>query len=298
MLTSTAPLWVTAYLHHRPRCRCCRPYLCSAAYTYTTQPKIEHSFRPKETIFELLGGGGTVAKGDMEEVMGAVRKRARVHRLLTRNETTPGVEEARTAASANVETPPPQRDGEQGGGAEEGDSSGGGSQGGREGTPSEAVVKGGDNSEGRPGLPADGGGSVSAKSSSSSINGGAAEAMDVEDRQEEEGVRGNISAAAGTRIGNGNGGGGAAATVGVKRKLSRFERKRAKKLGKGGGGEAAHAKGGGDALAGLEDELDEAADGTGGGMAAAGGAGEGGVMGNGGPGRFADKSFYIGYGTT
>ncbi|CAN0002461.1 unnamed protein product, partial [Ectocarpus fasciculatus] len=209
------------------------------------------SFRPKETIFELLGGGGTETKGDMDQVMGAVRKRARVHRLLTRNETTASESEAAVAAAAAV----PAAEGDGGDAVE----------------PMEVEGGGGDKVEAPP---------------SSVVSGAAAAAAAAaaEDLSGVSGVRGGgrDSAAAGAVV---------PAATGVKRKkLSRFERKRLKKAK--GGGDGGGRNGGGDSLAGLEDELEKEE------TAAADGGGGAGAMGNGGPGRFADKAFYIGYGTT
>lgn len=237
------------------------------------------SFRPKETIFELLGGGGTEAKGDMEQVMGAVRKRARVHRLLTRNETTAtdaetAAAEAAAAAAAAVAAGT-SLSGEEG---EHGD-------GGDAVEPMDVEGGGGDRVEAAA--------AIAGSSSTTSAAGTNATAA-------------TTASAGGDGRGRGerNRGGGSTAAVsavaGVKRKLSRFERKRLKKCkdaggdaGSSGGGDSGSRRGGGDSLAGLEDEVEkeDAA-------AAAAGGGDGGVMGNGGPGKFADKSFYIGYGTT
>ncbi|CAM9169059.1 unnamed protein product, partial [Pylaiella littoralis] len=216
------------------------------------------SFRPKETIFELLGGGGTEAKGDMEQVMGAVRKRARVHRLLTRNETAATDADTATATAAVAAAAAVAGGGGggrvwevEGDGREDGD-------GGDAVDPMEVEGGGGDRVE-----------AAAASSSATTTAAGAA-------------------AAAATAA--------AASATGVKRKLSRFERKRLKKR-KGAGGSGSgddsddHRRGGGDSLAGLEKEAEKEDADT---MAGGGG----GAMGNRGPGRFADKSFYIGYGTT
>lgn len=160
--------------------------------------------------------------------MGAVRKRARVHRLLTRNEedpAAPGLSTAPASASAlssmqtSVPTNMPPEE--------------------QRSFSEDSVTHGGNRGED-------------------------ADAMDVDD-------------------------GGGGASSGAKRKLSRFERKRLKKMkGKGKEGDDGEGISFGDGLAGMEeDEVDEA-----------GGDVGGSVIGKDGPGRFADKAFYIGYGTT
>ena len=198
------------------------------------------SFRPKETIFEVLGGGGTDSKGDAEQVMVAVRKTARRHRLLARNGEDRSDSTVPEPAAPASESPKMPRDEQTN------------SLGGRQ--TNEGYGGGGDS------------GAVAATVEES-------EPMDV------EGVGGV---------------GGASA----KRKLSRFERKQLKKKKvAGGGGSKSNGneqeKGmgeGRDALAGLDKEEVPADDGGRGGL--------NGVIGNHGPGRFADKAFYIGYGTT
>ncbi|CAM9456488.1 unnamed protein product, partial [Ectocarpus sp. 12 AP-2014] len=211
------------------------------------------SFRPKETIFELLGGGGTEAKGDMDQVMGAVRKRARVHRLLTRNETTANESEAPVTAAAA-----------EGGGGDAVEAM-------------EVEGGGGDNVEAPPSSVASGAAAAAAA---------AAAAVAVADS----------SSVSGAQSGGSNSEGAVPAATGVKRKkLSRFERKRLKKAKGGDGG---GRNGGRDSLAGLEHELEKEEEETAAGDGDGGGGGGVGAMGNGGPGRFADKAFYIGYGTT
>lgn len=160
----------------------------------------------------------------MEQVMGAVRKRARVHRLLTRNEDDPAVPGLSTApalssASSSIPTylPSDTRPEEQG--SFSGDS-----------------VNHRGNRE------------------------GGADAMDVD--------------------------GGGGVSSGAKRKLSRFERKRLKKMkGKGNQGDDGEGISFVNGLAGMDGDE-------------AGGDVGGCVIGKDGPGRFADKAFYIGYGTT
>eukprot|EP00752_Nemacystus_decipiens_P002961 g2751.t1 len=231
------------------------------------------SFRPKETIFELLGGGGTEAKakGDMDQVMGAVRKRARVHRLLTRNEATAADTEtaaadatatAVAAAAGAAGTSLSGDDGDGGDAVEPMDVESGG------GDRVEAAAAAAGTSATTPAVAA---GRTSATAASAASGGG--------------------GTGGGSDERNGGGGSSTVAVTGVKRKLSRFERKQLKK-NRDAGADAGGARGrGGDALAGLEDEVEKE-------DAAAGGVGDGGVMGNGGPGKFADKSSYIGYGTT
>ncbi|KAG5182404.1 P-loop containing nucleoside triphosphate hydrolase protein [Tribonema minus] len=60
------------------------------------------AFRPKETIFEVLGGGGTEVKTDVGRVMGDVRHAARVRNLLERARTH-GTEEDAAAVTAAAE---------------------------------------------------------------------------------------------------------------------------------------------------------------------------------------------------
>lgn len=237
------------------------------------------SFRPKETIFELLGGGGTEAKakGDMEQVMGAVRKRARVHRLLTRHETTATDVEtaAADAAAAAAAAAATSLDGEDGDGGDAVE-------------PMDVESGGGDRVEAAADDDDDSSATTTPAVAAARANASAARAASAG------------GAGSGSGLGERNRGDGntAATVIGVKRKLSRFERKRLKKSrdagGDGSGGDSGTPRRGGDALAGLEDEVEkeDAAAATG------GGGGDGGVMGNGGPGKFADKSFYIGYGTT
>lgn len=161
----------------------------------------------------------------MEQVMGAVRKKARVHRLLTRNEEDPAVSGLSTtpalpSASSSMPTSLPS-----------------------DTRPEEQRSFSGD--------------SVIHRGNQE----GGADSMDVDD-------------------------GGGGASSGAKRKLSRFERKRLKKM-KGKGNEGDDGKGiiFGDGLPGME--VDDA-----------GGDVGSSVIGKNGPGRFADKAFYIGYGTT
>lgn len=234
---------------------------------------MKNSFRPKETIFELLGGGGTEAKGDMDQVMGAVRKRARVHRLMTRNESSLAAPpEDSQQRQQQQESTSDQTVGSR----EVGDNTVGVS----------SEVAGGDSYSGDE----------------------KRDSMEVAE-DEDGGATGADTVAGDASHENGSAEAGVATESaghdrgGVKRKVSRFERKRMKKRGRDNGSpngigtddSKAGGMGGVESLAGFAGEEEEEA-GVGGGI----GAGAGGVMGNGrgGPGRFADKSFYIGYGTT
>lgn len=207
----------------------------------------------------------------MEQVMGAVRKKARVHRLLTRNEVAPAPPlEAGKSAMAEDQS----REGR----AAERDRDGAGAE-----VPS----------------PQDGGDHGEAGDAISPMEEAGGLARTQADST--PGARGG--AGDGDKVGEGapaNAGGGG----GSKRKMSRFERKRMKKRAMGGGkvglsGRDDQSRGdgeGGDDLARLEEEADEVDDvpGKGGRVKIGGGA----LIGKDGPGRFADKSCYIGYGTT
>lgn len=233
--------------------------------------------------------------------MGAVRKRARVHRLLTRNEGTPdqqpqpptsivpeapGVVGNKSFASYGSDATEATEERHSGASSAKTDerSNGGGARCVNGGAELDDGVSPMDVANGEEARPADGG------------SGGV-------------GTVGIVTGASNRKDKSGSGeptGVGPASST--KRKLSRFERKKMKKRAKLGGASAGGNQGnssgvnsrgdsgGRNELALLEEEANELDEAAG---KSYGGRGSGDILiGKDGPGRFADKSYYIGYGTT